>query len=75
MQNNIFSVRLDNLTRCQLDELAMQHRSTRGYLVRLLIAREAKQQNIVIERGRVPVRTPELKKLHSEWIASLGGEK
>jgi len=73
MQNNIFSVRLDNLTRCQLDELAIQHRTTRGYIVRMLISREARQQGVVIPRGQEPIRTPELKKLHEEWLASKLG--
>ena len=75
MQNNIFSVRLDNLTRCQLDELAIQHRTTRGYIVRILVSREAMQQNIVIQRGQVPIKTPELKKQHEEWLASKIGGK
>ena len=73
--NNIFSVRLDNETRCELDELSARHRCTRGFTVRMLISREAKQRGIVIPQGQVPIRTPELRKQHEEWLASKMGGK
>jgi len=74
-QNNIFTVRLDNQTRCELDELSARQRCTRGLIVRMLISREARQQGIVIPRGMVPIRTPELRKQYEEWFASKMGGK
>jgi len=74
-QNNIFSVRLDNETRCELDELSARHRCTRGFIVRMLISREAREKSIIIPRGQVPIRTPELRKQHEEWFSSKKGEK